>query len=69
MAKRKKVKNNNGKRKRLEEKKPSRFALPDQTKRLILLVLMCLSAVIIVLSFFDLAGTGGEYFKNVANFF
>src|SRR3989344_5493372 len=68
MAKRKKVKNNNGKRKRLEEKKPSRFALPDQTKRLILLVLMCLSAVIIVLSFFDLAGTGGEYFKNVAIF-
>ena len=68
MAKRKKVKNNNGKRKRLEEKKPSRFALPDQTKRLILLVLMCLSAVIIVLSFFDLAGTGGEDFKNVAIF-
>ena len=42
--------------------------MPDQTKRLILLVLMCLSAVIIVLSFFDLAGTGGEYFKNVAIF-
>src|SRR3989339_729750 len=68
MAKRKKFKNNNGRRKRLEEKKPSRFTLPEQTKRLILLVCMCLAAAIITLSFFDLAGTGGDYFKRLSIF-
>ena len=68
MAKRKKFKNNNGRRKRLEEKKPSRFTLPEQTKRLILLVVMCLAAAIITLSFFDLAGTGGDYFKRLSIF-
>ena len=69
MAKKKKIKKNNGKRMaRSEEKRPSRFALPDQTKRLILLVFMCLAAVIITLSFFDLAGMGGEYFKKISIF-
>lgn len=66
MAKKKKLKNNNGKRKRFEDKKPSHFTLPEQTKRLILLVLMCLAAIIITLSFFDLAGAGGDYFKRLS---
>ncbi|MFH1575864.1 MAG: DNA translocase FtsK 4TM domain-containing protein [Candidatus Nealsonbacteria bacterium] len=67
MAKKRKIKNGNGKRRaRFEEKKPSRFALPEQTKRIILLVLMCLCAVIVTLSFFDMAGTGGEYFKKIS---
>jgi len=51
-----------------ERQKPSRFALPEQTKRLILLVFMCLAAVIITLSFFDLAGAGGDYFKRFSIF-
>jgi len=69
MARRKKSKKDNGKRQaRFEEKKPSRFALPEQTKRLILLVFMILAAVIVTLSFFDLAGMGGEYFKRIAIF-
>jgi len=69
MARKKKFKKNNGKKSaRSEEKKPSRFALPEQTKRLILLVFMCLVAVIIFLSFFDLAGTGGEHFKRFSIF-
>jgi len=67
MAKRRKNKKSNRQRApRSEEKKPSRFRLPEQTKRLILLVLMCLAAIIVTLSFFDLAGAGGAYFKKAS---
>lgn len=69
MAKQKKTKkNNHNKAARSEEKKTSRFALPEQTKRLILLVFMCLAAIIITLSFFDMAGAGGDYFKRLTIF-
>ena len=64
MAKRKKrklVKNKKSERD-AKLKKPSRFALPEETKRLIWAVAMFLAAVIVLLSFFDLAGTGGSYF-------
>ncbi|MFH1820649.1 MAG: DNA translocase FtsK [Candidatus Nealsonbacteria bacterium] len=52
-----------------KEKKASRFALPEQTKRLILLVFMVLVAIIITLSFFDRAGLGGAYFMRGFNLF
>ena len=68
MAKKNKRKYKNGRGAVERPKKPSRFSLPEQTKRLILLVLMCLFAVIITLSFFDLAGMGGEYFKKISIF-
>jgi len=68
MAKKKKRKSkNNKKAAKKEKKKPSRFALPEQIKRLILVVVMFLAATIITLSFFGLAGVGGAYFK--AGFF
>ncbi|MDP3990993.1 MAG: DNA translocase FtsK 4TM domain-containing protein, partial [Candidatus Nealsonbacteria bacterium] len=65
MAKKKKVKNN---KKEEKKKKASTFALPEQTKRMIALVIMFLAAVIITLSFFDLAGSGGGYFLKSFKF-
>ena len=66
MAKKKKIKKN----KRFVEKakKPSRFSLPHEIKRLIWMVLMFLIAVLVVLSFFDLAGTAGNYFVKASTF-
>ena len=45
-----------------KRKKPSRFHLPEDIKRLIWMVSLFLLAIIVVLSFFDLAGAGGNYF-------
>lgn len=65
MAKKKKKDKKN--RKVLERaKKPSRFALPHEIKRIIWMVLMFLIAVLVVLSFFDMAGTAGQYFVKVS---
>ncbi|MEK7503780.1 MAG: DNA translocase FtsK 4TM domain-containing protein, partial [Patescibacteria group bacterium] len=61
-----KSKNRNRNSERREN--PSHFSLPEQTKRLILLVVMCLSAAIIALSFFNKAGAGGDYFKDTSLF-
>lgn len=56
-------KNNKGKksRKELKERKRKRLTLPLEIKQMILGVLMILIALIIVLGFFDLAGTAGKY--------
>ncbi|MDO8559216.1 MAG: DNA translocase FtsK [bacterium] len=58
----------NGKRKVFErrEKKPSKFFLPEETKRLILGATLVIVAIIIALSFFGLAGGGGELFMKMA---
>jgi len=45
-----------------------RLNLPSETKRQIGAVLMFLAAIIIVLSFFDLAGVAGRYFMTVFTF-
>ncbi len=50
------------------EGKPGRFALPGETKQIILGVLMILSAILIALSFFEKAGRAGEFFINSARF-
>lgn len=51
-----------------KEKRPSRFALPEDIKRLMLGVVLVLVAVIVALSFFGLAGRGGELFMRVSVF-
>ncbi|MBI2041732.1 MAG: DNA translocase FtsK [Candidatus Nealsonbacteria bacterium] len=60
----------NGKRLAAERgraaKKPSRFFLPEETKRLILGVALVIFAIIIALSFFGLAGGGGGIFMKTA---
>jgi len=67
MAKKKKKAKKN--RKVFERvKKPSCFSLPYEIKRIIWMVLMFLIAVLVVLSFFDLAGTAGQYFVKVSTF-
>jgi len=60
----KKKKRNKKKVVEKRDKKPSRFALPEQTKRLIWAMVTFLIAVIVTLSFLDLAGAGGAYFKK-----
>lgn len=63
MAKKKKFKN----KKRLAEKWEKglgRFILPEETRRLIWAVVMLSTAVIVTLSFFELAGMGGRYFMK-----
>ena len=66
MAKKKKFeKKRNGQKK---EKAPSRFSLPEETRRLILGVVLLLAAVIVALSFFGLAGSGGRIFMKAATF-
>jgi S-DNA-T family DNA segregation ATPase FtsK/SpoIIIE len=59
MARKKKIKN---KKKPAKEKKLSRFSLPDEVKRVIWGAVSFLAAVIIILSFFELAGEGGKFF-------
>ena len=49
-------------------KEEGRFALPEETKRLILGVTLILIAVIITLSFFGLAGGGGRIFMKISDF-
>lgn len=60
MAKRRKKKN----LKKIGKKRPLRFALPEEVKRLMLGVVLVLVAIIIALSFFGLAGRGGELFRR-----
>ena len=64
MAKRKKVE----KRRMAGKKRAGMFALPEETKRLILGVTLILIAVIITLSFFGLAGGGGRIFMKISDF-
>jgi len=61
-------KNNNKKKKRLDKdfKNTINFILPDQIKQKILGVFMVLLALIIGMSFFDLAGVGGQWFIKVS---
>ena len=61
-------KNKNHKKNLIREKKPGRFSLPGEVKRLIWGAVMMLVAVIIILSFFDLAGTGGKLLKESSIF-
>jgi len=60
------------KRKQKKLKKPEKkligFSLPEEIKRLIWGVAMFLVAVIVILSFFDLAGEGGRFFMKGFNF-
>jgi len=67
MAKKKNRKKNN---KRISEKmrKSSRFILPEGAKRWILGTVMLLIAIIIVLSFFNLAGTVGGLLMKTSSF-
>ena len=67
MAKKKHKKNNRpGKQRR--RSLLSRLNLPSQTKRQISAVLMFFAAIIIALSFFELAGIAGKYFMSVFTF-
>lgn len=66
MTRRKKKKNS--KRPIEKEKKPSKFALPPEIKKWIIGVIMFLIAIIIALSFFNLAGAAGEGFIKVFTF-
>ena len=63
MAMRKK---NNKKSLEKEEKKNNLFILPEETKRWISSLFLFLAAFIIILSFFGLAGVGGEVFVKAA---
>ncbi|MBI2042209.1 MAG: DNA translocase FtsK [Candidatus Nealsonbacteria bacterium] len=53
---------------RIRKKGPSRFALPDEIKQLIWAIGLFLAAIIVGLSFFGLAGKGGELFMKTAVF-
>ena len=55
-----KKRNNKNKKIVQREKKPSRFALPEEVKKWILGVSLTILAIIIALSFFDLAGVAGQ---------
>ncbi len=67
-------KNRKKKNRPVQQKKQSlfsrlpRFNLPSKTKRQIGAVLMFFAAIIIILSFFDLAGMGGSFFLKTLNF-
>lgn len=50
------------------KKEHFRFDFPDETKKKIYGVLMFLIAVIVSLSFFDLAGTAGRFFKQAGDY-
>ena len=56
------------KKNNLKEKKPSRFSLPEETKRWIWGVVMFLIATIVVLSFFKLSGIAGRYLMTGLSF-
>jgi S-DNA-T family DNA segregation ATPase FtsK/SpoIIIE len=64
MAKKKK----NSKKQKERLKKPSFFTLPQETKKLIWGILMIILGLIIVLSFFNLAGVAGELFRKTLLF-
>ncbi len=51
-----------------KEKKESRFALPSEIKQTIFGVVLIVLALIIGLSFFNLAGSAGKYFINTSRF-
>ena len=68
MAKNKKRKSKRNKKVAEKPKKPSQFSLPEEIKRLIWAMVMFLAAIIVTLSFFDLAGAGGAYFIKGSNF-
>lgn len=53
---------------REKRERPSRFALPEETRRLIWGVALLLAALIIALSFFGLAGGGGRIFMKGSAF-
>jgi DNA segregation ATPase FtsK/SpoIIIE, S-DNA-T family len=65
---RKKKKQNQKRQAPRKEKLASRFALPDEIKRLIWAAVLFVIAVIVFLSFFELAGAGGEFFIDVLVF-
>ena len=64
MAKKRKNKNKKKSVREQKERKPGKFALPEEIKRLIWAIAMFLAAVIILLSFFDLAGKGGSFIMD-----
>ncbi len=51
------------------EKKPSRFALPEETKKYILGIIFFLFSLILILSFFEKAGVAGKAIYSFLNFF
>jgi len=60
-----KRKNQRKNRKIIEKKTPGFFNLPGKIKHRILSIIMCLVAIIIVLSFFNGAGVAGRAIKNI----
>jgi len=51
------------------EKKPSRFALPEETKKYILGIIFFLFSLILILSFFEKAGVAGKAIYSFLNSF
>jgi S-DNA-T family DNA segregation ATPase FtsK/SpoIIIE len=69
MARKKKKKNQISKKATpKKEKSPSRFNLPDGVKRIIWAAVLFVIAIIILLSFFNLAGAGGKFFIDAFSF-
>ena len=68
MAKKNKRKHKNNKKVVYKTKKSSLFSLPEDIKRLIWAIVMFLIAMIVALSFFDLAGEGGAFFLQSSRF-
>ncbi len=63
-------KNKNRKKfKKYFERKPGRFALPEETKQWIWGILLILIAILIGLSFFEKAGVAGQNFMKGSRFF
>jgi len=52
-----------------KEKKPSRFALPEETKKYILGIIFFLFSLILILSFFEKAGVAGKAIYSFLNSF
>jgi S-DNA-T family DNA segregation ATPase FtsK/SpoIIIE len=55
-------------KKEKRERGNSRFSLPDEIKRLIWASILFIVAIIVLLSFFNLAGSGGEFFIKSLTF-
>jgi len=64
MARNKKGKNN----KNSQKKNPLKIGLLDETKKKIIGVILTVLSLILILSFFDLAGWGGRFLKGISIF-
>ena len=57
-----------GKKRKKKRKKEKLFELPGRVKQIIWGIIMIVFALLVVLSFFGKAGTGGNYFMKGASF-